>query len=59
MHSKVVLLFVNNCSADLTTRTFHAGITFPPTASADARAVLLAAVFLIDMLFFEKSNNSD
>lgn len=29
------------------------GVTFPPTAAPEAKAVLLAAVFLIDFMFFE------
>ena len=35
------------------------GCTFPPGASPEAKAVLLAAVFLIDFLFFEDSAGED
>ena len=33
------------------------GVTFPPNASPEAKAILLGAVFLIDFMFFE--NNED
>ncbi|MDA8539177.1 phospholipid scramblase family protein, partial [bacterium] len=35
------------------------GCTFPPDATPQAKAVLLAAVFMIDFLFFEEPVNQD
>ena len=35
------------------------GCTFPPTVTPEAKAVILAAVFLIDFLYFEDSGNDD
>lgn len=35
------------------------GVTFPPDATPELKAVLLGAVFLIDFMFFEDNESSD
>ena len=37
------------------TKADNFGATFPMTASPEAKALILACVFLIDFMFFEKA----
>ena len=46
-------------AAQMMTDADNFGCTFPPTATPEAKAVLLGAVFLIDFLFFEDGGAAD
>ena len=41
------------------TKADNFGATFPMTASPEAKALILACVFLIDFMFFENAQNNN
>jgi hypothetical protein len=50
---------IEGVATEMYTAADNFGCTFPPTATPMAKAVLLAAVFMIDFLFFENGGSVD